>query len=96
MSVTYLINLYWKLSDSSYVFVGEEESGGETEETSQGKIENSVMEWENGGGFRGETGCQVFLSISTCRLQTRENWNGLLRGCPKRSIPPESPGDFGK
>lgn len=28
MSVTYLINLYWKLSDSSYVFVGEEERGG--------------------------------------------------------------------
>lgn len=49
MSVTYLINLYWKLSDSSYVFVGEEERGG-TEETSQGKIENSVMEWEDGGG----------------------------------------------
>lgn len=54
------------------------------------------MEWENGGGFRGETGCQVFLSISTCRLQTRENWNGLLRGCPKRSIPSESPGDSGR
>lgn len=68
MSVTYLINLYWKLSDSSYVFVGEEERGGETEETSQGKIENSVMEWENGGGFRGEdrlSGLSVHLNLST-------------------------------
>lgn len=54
---------------------------------------DGVREWS---WVLGETGCQVFLSSSTCLLQTRENWKGLLRECPKRSIPPEGPGDTGR
>lgn len=59
-----IMKLMWR-------FVLEANGGEKQRETTQGKAWNRVMEWKNEGKFRREMSCQVSLSSSPCRLQTK-------------------------